>query len=359
MNTQPFNVEIFDRSFNLKQHYNIDHVDYKYDYLSIVENTIFVPYNENVKKGDYIRLINNVDEYFGYISSIAVDETLEGYSNIGFKPFLSLFAANILFDTSLQASATSLEQMIRDVITANWINNSDSDQNIFGLQVETISSTTAWTFYITGDDGLASTITDFYNTIIKGALTKYNVGLYITLNISAQKILIKVGVKQANSYNIEADLPSIIKKNITVNRNKSDINKLIIYNKADLSTSLTYYLHSDGTYDTTDSDRITPVIYSMISASAPSGGTFADAAQEAADKQFGNNKDANLIELTILNDDDLVGARGLEIGQSVNVISNGTAFESVLTGYERSTTTKLIFGTIRLDLTKILKEALE
>ena len=56
MNTQPFNVEIFDRSFNLKQHYNIDHVDYKYDYLSIVENTIFVPYNENVKKGDYIRV---------------------------------------------------------------------------------------------------------------------------------------------------------------------------------------------------------------------------------------------------------------------------------------------------------------
>ena len=359
MNTQPYNVEIFDRSFDLKQHYNIDHINYKYDYLSIVENSILVPYDENVKKGDYVRLKNNVDEYFGFISSIAVDETLNGYANIGFKPFLSLFDTKVLFDISLQGGATSLEQTIANIITLNWISNADTDQNISGLEVDTISTTSDWTFYLTADEGQTSAIIDFYQSIIKGSLTKYNVGLYVTPNFTTHKILVKIGVKAANQYNIEADLPSILKKNITVNRNKTDINKLIVYDKTDYASTVTYYLHSDGTYDTTDSDRITPVVYSMTSVSAPSGGTFADAAQEAADKQFGNIKDSNLIELTILNDDDLVGARGLEIGQSVNVISNGTAFESVLTGYERSDTTKLIFGTIRLDLTKILKEALE
>ena len=126
-----------------------------------------------------------------------------------------------------------------------------------------------------------------------------------------------------------------------------------------MTTSITYYLHSDDSYDTSATDRIMPVVYEIQTASASGDKTFAEAAAEAADKLFGNNKKANLIEITIQNNDKMVNPDDLEIGQLGTVITNGKAYQSVFTGYTIETTTKLIFGTIRLDLTKILKEAIK
>ena len=93
----------------------------------------------------------------------------------------------------------------------------------------------------------------------------------------------------------------------------------------------------------------------MTSVAAVEGGTFASAAKEAADKQFDTDSINNLIELTVQNDDELVSPKKIAIGQMVNIITNGTSYGSILTGIERGSTTKLIFGNIRLDLTKILK----
>ena len=356
---QPFNVEIFDREFNLLQHYNVGSIDYKYDYLSTMENSVLVAFNENVKNGDYIRIKNNTDSYFGYISAIAVNEAEQGYSEIKFKPFISLFDASILFDTTLQGSATTLEQMIADYITAYWISNSDSDQNIYGLEVQTISSTSGWGFHITSDQkGLNKAVINFMSSIIRRSLTKYQVGLYAEPDFSNKKIVIKIGVKAPGTFFIEADLPNVVEKSIIVNESTQDMNKLIIYDQADLVTNVIYYKHPDGTYDTTDDDRITPVIYAITSVAVSEGDTFADAAKDAADKQFDVDSYSNLIELTVQNEDALVMPDTLTIGQLVNVASNGTSYASILTGVERSDVTKLTFGTIRLDLTKILKGGL-
>ena len=356
---QPFNVEIFDREFNLLQHYNVGSIDYKYDYLSTMENSVLVAFNENVKNGDYIRIKNNTDSYFGYISAIAVNEAEQGYSEIKFKPFISLFDASILFDTTLQGSATTLEQMIADYITAYWISNADSDQNIYGLEVQTISSTSGWGFHITSDQkGLNKAVINFMSSIIRRSLTKYQVGLYAEPDFSNKKIVIKIGVKAPGTFFIEADLPNVVEKSIIVNESTQDMNKLIIYDQADLVTNVIYYKHPDGTYDTTDDDRITPVIYSITSVAVSEGDTFADAAKDAADKQFDVDSYSNLIELTVQNEDALVMPDTLTIGQLVNVASNGTSYASILTGVERSDVTKLTFGTIRLDLTKILKGGL-
>ena len=356
---QPFNVEIFDREFNLLQHYNVGSIDYKYDYLSTMENSVLVAFNENVKNGDYIRIKNNTDSYFGYISAIAVNEAEQGYSEIKFKPFISLFDASILFDTTLQGSATTLEQMIADYITAYWISNADSDQNIYGLEVQTISSTSGWGFHITSDQkGLNKAVINFMSSIIRRSLTKYQVGLYAEPDFSNKKIVIKIGVKAPGTFFIEADLPNVVEKSIIVNESTQDMNKLIIYDQADLVTNVIYYKHPDGTYDTTDDDRITPVIYAITSVAVSEGDTFADAAKDAADKQFDVDSYSNLIELTVQNEDALVMPDTLTIGQLVNVASNGTSYASILTGVERSDVTKLTFGTIRLDLTKILKGGL-
>lgn len=357
---QPFNVEIFDQEFNLIQHYNVGAIDYKYDYLSAMENSVLVAFNENVKNGDYIRVKNNTDSYFGYISAIAVNEAEQGFSEIKFKPFITLFDQSIMFDTTLQGSAVTLEQMIADYITAYWINNVDTEQNISGLEVETISSTTGWGFHITSDQvGLDKAIINFMTSIIKRSLTKYRVGLYTDIDVANKRIVLSIGVKSQSEFYIEADLPNVIKKSVIINESTQDMNKLYIYDQADLETNIIYYKHPDGTYDTTNANRITPVIYGMTSVAVNEEDTFEHAAKDAADKQFDVDSYSNLIELTVQNDDELVMPETLTIGQLVRVTTNGTSYASILTGVERSNKTKLTFGTIRLDLTKILKGGLQ
>lgn len=356
---QPFNVEIFDRQFNLIQHYNVGAIDYNYDYLSTVENSILIEFNENVEKGDYIRIVNNTDSYFGFISSIAVNEAIQGFSEIRFKPFIALFDAPIMFDTTLQGSGTSLENAIAGIITDYWINNADADENIYGLEVQTLSTTSNWGFHITSDQkGLNKAIINFMTSIIRRSLTKYQVGLYAEPDFTNKKIVVSIGVKALNTFYIEADLPNVIEKSIIVNETTEDMNKLFIYDQADLVTNVIYYKHPDGSYDTRDEDRITPVIYGITSVAVSEGDTFADVAEDAANKQFDVDTYSNLIEITVQNEDEIVMPQSLTIGQIVNVISNGTSYSSILTGVERSNKTKLIFGTIRLDLTKIIKGGL-
>lgn len=356
---QPFNVEIFDRQFNLIQHYNVGAIDYNYDYLSTVENSILIEFNENVAKGDYIRIVNNTDSYFGFISSIAVNEAIQGFSEIRFKPFIALFDAPIMFDTTLQGSGTSLENAIAGIITDYWINNADTDENIYGLEVRTLSTTSNWGFHITSDQkGLNKAVINFMTSIIRRSLTKYQVGLYAEPDFTNKKVVVSIGVKALNTFYIEADLPNVIEKSIIVNETTEDMNKLFIYDQADLVTNVIYYKHPDGSYDTRDEDRITPVIYGITSVAVSEGDTFADVAEDAANKQFDVDTYSNLIEITVQNEDEIVMPQTLTIGQIVNVISNGTSYSSILTGVERSNKTKLIFGTIRLDLTKIIKGGL-
>lgn len=354
---QPFNIEIFDPSFNLIQHYNSGGIEYKFDYLSTIENTILIEFNENVEKGDYIRIVNDSYEYFGYITAIQVNESIQGFSEIRFKPFISQFDEPILFDTTLQGSQTSLEQAIADIITAYWINNSDTSQNILGLEVEIISVTSSWGFHITSDQkGLNKAIINFMSSIIRRALTKYQVGLYVIPDFQAKKIKVQIGKKYSITYYIEADLPNVIEKSIIMNETTDDINKLVIYNQADLATNIIYYKHPDGSYDTNNTNRLVPVFYGITSVAVNEGDTFASVAKDAADKQFDVDSFNNLIELTVQNDDELVNPDRIAIGHAVNVISNGTSYNSILTGFERGIKTKLIFGSIRLDLTQILKK---
>lgn len=141
-----------------------------------------------------------------------------------------------------------------------------------------------------------------------------------------------------------------------MNETTDDINKLVIYNQADLATNIIYYKHPDGSYDTNNTNRLVPVFYGITSVAVNEGDTFASVAKDAADKQFDVDSFNNLIELTVQNDDELVNPDRIAIGHAVNVISNGTSYNSILTGFERGIKTKLIFGSIRLDLTQILKK---
>ena len=65
----------------------------------------------------------------------------------------------------------------------------------------------------------------------------------------------------------------------------------------------------------------------------------------------------NSVTIKQVNDDGLVKPEQMEFGQQVEIISDGVAYRSILTGRERGKNTKLVFGTVRLDLTKILRRS--
>jgi hypothetical protein len=79
-------------------------------------------------------------------------------------------------------------------------------------------------------------------------------------------------------------------------------------------------------------------------------------ANEIAKKAFSSNKYSNYIELTYQKDDSMINPLTMAIGQEVNIIHEGVSYNSILSGREiqKNGLVKLIFGTIRLELTKIL-----
>lgn len=362
---RPYNVEIFERNFSLVQHYNAGKPDYVYDYLSMVENTVVMPYSADVKRGQYIRLENGKRSYFGVISGLDVGSVAEGYTEIRYKPFSSIFNAPVVFDTDWQpgsgsGSVMSLENVIVKLITDNWISNTDTDANIPGLRVSAISQTADWGLHLTSDvKGLHKTIINFEDTVIKRALTKYQIGVYVTPNVNNGTISISVGRRETGICYIEADLPSVIDRKIVLNSTTEDSNKLTVYNADDYATNIIYYKHTDGTYDTQNRDRIVPVI-AAIQTVIPSDDTpFARGAQQAADKLFDADTYSNLIEIEVINEDDLVLPGYMTVGQLVNVITQGSVYPSIMTGVSVGTTTRLIFGTVRVELTKRLRGLLK
>lgn len=354
---QAYNVEIFDQAFNLIQHSNINDVSYAIDYLSPVENTIMVQFDSRIANRDYIHIVNDDRDFFGVIFGIDTADMPPGWIQVRYKPFTSLFDAPIMFDTNLQGSGTALETVIANFIRDYWMSNSDAVQNIPGLSVSTISSTTSWGFNLKSDvEGLHRCIINFQSAIIIRAMSKYRVGLYVKPDFQEKTINVEVGVLNSDTFYIESELPNVFVQNIVIQENVFDINKLVVYSQANMTSTITYYLHPDGTYNTTNSNRVTPVLFNTVSVSVDNT-TFADAAASAAAEAFGSGNYNNLIELTMLNDDALIDPNSLQIGQLVSIISNGVSYPSILTGFEIGNVTKLIFGTVRIDLTKVLKGA--
>ena len=352
---KPFNVEFFSQSYVLKHHTNIDRVSFSYDYLSPKSNTIQIGFSEEYSIGDYLRIYRDDESYFGRVKGITIVNTAGTAASVEYEPFETLFQREIMFDVTQQGTK-SIEQTIADAITAWWISNSDTAQNVPGLNV-TITSSTAWNFQLQpAVEGLNYRTVNLYDQIIVPAMTRLGVGVYVAPDPYNQQIDVTIGKTDAAVYTVEANLPNVIISNIVLNETNEDTNKLIVYDATNLTDTIVYYKHPDRSYDTQNRDRITPVIYAITTVTPNEQDTFADLAAREAAKLFENTSANNLIELTVLNDDDLVGARTMQIGQTVIIVSDGVSYPSLLTGREVGTVTRLIFGTIRIDLTTILKQ---
>lgn len=367
---KPFNVEIFDQEFALVAHTNIDTVQINEDYLAPEANTITMLSDAEIKPNQYIRLVRDDFDLFGIITEIADGMDDKNLMDVSFMPFSSLLNVQILFDTTLQGGSVPLETVLQNYVAAYLIENDDTAQNVPGLSISSESTTNDWTFEIlpdeeydeeTGFGGVYAVLNLYYDLFVP-AFLKYDVKFDIEINPQAKTIVATIGKEPGQQF-IEADLPNIFDKTIITKSTQQTVNKLVIYNTQDYTESIIYYLHADYSYDTTDADRITPVVYE-IATTAPTEGdgtpedpgtTFAEEAQIVADGMFANIEFENLIELCMMNDDEMIQPASMRIGQTVTVLSNGTEYNSVLTGRQTGETTKLIFGFIRLELTKQIK----
>lgn len=342
---QAYNVEIFDRNFNYISHQQIERPDIIEDYLAPEEFTATM-LNADAHKGDYIRF----DDYVGVISEITKGERL---MDVSVKPFISLFSIEFLFDTDYQGSGTSLEAFLKLTIDDLFVNNTDAEQAIPGLTVATTSSTAGWGFHITStEEGQHRAIINLYDSIISRACEKYQVTLRPTFDFHNKTVTLEVGTVSGGKT-IEADLPNVLTKSVTETTSENAVNKLIVYDSNGYTQAVTYYLHTDGTYDGTDADRITPVVLEVKATAAEEDGkTFAQMAADVAAETFGQSEYRDLIELTVTKDDTLVTPLSLQFGQLCTIIADGKSYTTMLTGREITETVKLTFGIVRVDLTK-------
>lgn len=361
---KPFNVEFFNQNFVVQHHTNVNFASYAEDYLKPQKNKFDIPYSEDVKVNQYVRIVRGNEDHFGIVTSVQDGTNHKGVSSITFEQFLSIFDTDIMFDTTLQGMAY-LEDVIAQYITDYFIENDDSEQNIYGLSV-IVDTQTEWDLLIEPDIKpkeddppealIPYAVINLLNDLIIPAFEKYLVRIKTTVNEELESIMLNIGIEDTESM-IEADLPNVLEKKITLAQTTMSTNKLVIYDKADLVTHIDYYLHPDYSYDTTDDDRIVPVVYEIETAEAKEASgeepaiTFAEAAQAKADDKFGGIEFNNLIELTVLNDDSMIQPYNMNVGHHVSVLSNGQIYHSILSAKTIKETTKLTFGLIRLDLT--------
>ena len=382
---KPYNIEIFNRQFELLAHTNVDDIEIEYDYLKPDDSELVVRLKgfydafssqavipdggglralsipaleglmDDVGVGAYIRMQRDDTDIFGVISSVeTADDPL--LTKLGIMPFPSaIFSTQIVFDTNQQGTV-ALETVIANQITAGWISNADTLQNIPNLSVTTSSSTVSWGMNLKSDtEGMHHCVIDFYDVLIRRALEEYGIAIQTSVDWANDSIELTIG-KVVGTQTIEADLPNVFEKTFLINESSKNTNKLNVYNTANYTTIITYYKHTDGSYNTTDTDRIYPVVLEVATAEASDGQTFPQAAASAAASTFGEVTYNNLIEIKCLWDDALIQPKALKIGSLVSVIHDGVSYASIMTGYKLSDNViTLIFGSIRADLTKIIR----
>ena len=338
---RPYKIEVFDRDLEFKTFTLISDQTFYFDYLTLERTKITVP-KIAVSKGDFV----HVTDFAGsVIHQAIVDDVIANKSTceISMAPLLSLFDIAVSFDRAYLATGT-LEEFIAGIITATYISNSDAIQNISGLTVEALTGTYGAAV------NLDTNIGNLYS-IITSALSAYGIVVSVALGPQEKSIAVTIA-KTSATATVEASLKNVIDKNIVIGDSFGALNKLTLINQDDEEEEITYYLHADGTVSISDSDRIWPVFFGT---EYINGNDFTANALKRATEALTPQQYNNLIELTFAKSNRLIDVGSLTIGTATEILDEGNVYKSILTGYETSEDIiKLIFGIVRVDLTKKL-----
>lgn len=165
-------------------------------------------------------------------------------------------------------------------------------------------------------------------------------------------------LQSADEITLESDLDNVVERSITLGNSYGSVNKIIIFRPTPTHTyGEAYYLLSDGsvsnTYDPFNPKRIVPVVSTMDI--VDDGDDWAAQALQRAKDVMQPKAFDNEIDLTYKVDDALVKPDEIKIGTLATIYAEGVAYQSILTGKVlQNNLIKLIFGSVRVDLTKQL-----
>lgn len=339
MSVIPYRVEFFDRQLNYRFFSVVEQPEIKMDYLTLDKTSLALSSSVEVNRGWFCRVLHGPEElYQGIVSSVTQSKIS---TTVALSPMVALFNTQIYKDRTTY-NKTNLEGWIAGILTENFSIHNGLDgivENLQGFIVTAQTSTNGIAL------GLEDNIHNFWNDISKKAIEKAKIVIECSFNPQSKTVgAIVKSYSGANEITLEADLPNVIDQNFTLNDRGSSPNKCLIINQ-DNEANRTIILSND--YDV-------PTVMSVEKVTVESGKTFASVASERASEIFKSSEFDNLIELQYREDDLIVPQ--IKIGQPCRIIKGEKIFHTVLTGITLKNGTKtLIFGGVRVDLTKILK----
>lgn len=359
---QQFNVDIFNRDMTFAHNASIDAISVDDDYISASLNLIEVPATQVVENGQFIRLQNDDYSFFGIITEVSPGEFA---TRIGFKSFLTIFEEEVLFDTNWQGTGNAgvrptLETVIRNFLSDTYITSSDTYQRLpIVVAIDSsITQTLNWSLGLRSDrDTSHYTVANLYSEVIVPALKEYGIAIKVE-PVFHDHIIHLIITKKHIPFKISADQENVVVKTLKYSDKNVGVNKLIVYNEDNYSQSLTFYVHPDKTWNTTNSNRITPVVrgIKLVTPQEDTVSSFEEAAVEAAYSELSSSSWDNCIELETYVDDVNITPMELEIGQVVVVYYKEASYTSILTGRNLDgNKITLIFGSDRIKYSKRYK----
>ena len=335
----PYRIELFERDFTFRSFAPISAQPIEVDYLANTKNAVSVP-RIKAEKGDYAVIYkDNRQLYVGIVDEITTEKK---EAKLTLKPLQAIFDVNVYAGS---ASYATIEEHIAALIRENFAASSDAMQNILGIEIETTSATFATL-------GVEDPLVNLYE-LMRTAMTAFGVVVDMDVDVQQKRITAKIGTVDAQTV-IEADLPAILNKEVVLGDSYGQLNKVIIYDEEGEGRKAEYYLHPDGSVDKNNADRIYPVFFTTLLVKGEDDADFAALAEEQAIKALSPQQYDNMIELTAQNDSRVFPVN-LPIGARAEILVDGKVCRSMLTGYIKAeTTTTLIFGIVRVELTKKL-----
>ena len=359
---QRFSVDVFNRSlvYVCNEQTAITSIDD--DYLSPRTNAITIPnVEEEIIAGFFIRLRNEETEFFGLITDVSPGEF---ETTIQFSSFISIFDETVLFWTlfqGLEAGHTNpIGAVIAYYIRTYYVSTTDTLMKLpIKIYVDpNVTDILQWTLGITrARDNANFAVVNIYQDLIVPALKRYGVSIVVKPDFNARLIDCKITIS-SKVLNIDGNLDDVTVRTLKYNNRPLGTNKLEVVNNLHPTDTITYYVHPDMSFNTTNANRITPVAFEtrMIVPQEDTTASFQEAALEEAYNVFSGAAWDNLIELEVAPDNQNILPMEMEIGQKVTLWYKEATYSSILTGKTiEDHNVVLLFGSERIEYTKRAK----
>lgn len=344
-----YQVEIFTDQFEFASACSIDSsqvIDLDYMAFNTFSLTVFPV---EVQKGYLVHITRDGQLVAdGIVSDVQPNEKL---IDVTIRPLQALFDIEVFY-TPVSDAITWIVTNISEQL----INNTDSYQNRPIDLTYTVGSSLPLTGY--NFNSTANIL-----SVIGNALKTYGVVTDCWLDLVNKRIKVNV-YQQTDEVTLEAGLDNVLERSITIGDSYGSKNKLIIRRtrttdgvSEDLG-DYNYFLHSDGSVDDTNTDRLYPVFYGLEELDSNADETLAEWKVKAlakAKEVLTPDKFDNEIVLSYKADDKIARPSELKIGTFTTILFEGKEYSSILAGRRiEDNVITLTFGNVRTELTKKL-----